>query len=166
MLIGGQSMIRALRMLAVAAILGAGSSAGVLGETGDPVVRFHSDDAEMAAAQSKARATLAQFWQAHEHPGSDESGFALKVAVPVSRSNIWMNDIERQDGKITGVVNNVPHDAKWLREGQRVAIREERISDWMFMRAGKIVGNETLRPILKRLPPPEAARLRAMLEEP
>ena len=77
-----------------------------------------------------------------------------------------MVDIERPGSWITGVPNNVPLDATWLLPGERTDIDANRISDWMFMRNGKIVGNFTLRPALKRMPPEEAARYRAMLEEP
>ncbi len=50
--------------------------------------------------------------------------------------------------------------------GERYSFKEADISDWMFMRNGKIVGNETMRPLLKRMPKAEAARYRAMLESP
>jgi uncharacterized protein YegJ (DUF2314 family) len=64
------------------------------------------------------------------------------------------------------VTGNAPEDATWMREGERVEIPEDRISDWMFMRNGKIVGNETMRPALKHMDPEEAAQYRAMYEGP
>jgi uncharacterized protein YegJ (DUF2314 family) len=158
-----------LRVIAVVTVLCAGPAAAVLAQEVAPVVNFQKGDPEMVAAQSKARATLSQFWQAHENPRPNEHGFSLKLAVPISRGDfehIWMSDIERQDGKITGIVNNIPRDATWLRTGQRIVIAEDRISDWMFRRGGKIVGNQTLRPALNRMPAQEAAHYRAMLEEP
>jgi uncharacterized protein YegJ (DUF2314 family) len=36
----------------------------------------------------------------------------------------------------------------------------------MFMRNGKLVGNETMRPLLKRMPKEQADRYRAMYETP
>jgi uncharacterized protein YegJ (DUF2314 family) len=126
-------------------------------------------DPEMAAAQSQARATLPRFWKALKNPEPGEEGFALKVAIPVGvdgTEQVWMVDIERPGSWITGVPNNLPRDATWLLPGQRTDIAENRISDWMFMRNGKIVGNFTLRPALRHMPPEEAARYRAMLEEP
>jgi uncharacterized protein YegJ (DUF2314 family) len=44
--------------------------------------------------------------------------------------------------------------------------KEADISDWMFMRNGKIVGGETIRPLLKSLPKANADALRAKLETP
>jgi uncharacterized protein YegJ (DUF2314 family) len=133
------------------------------------VIHVPNNDPEMAEAQAKARATLAQFWRAFDQPGANEGGFSLKVAVPYGANNsehIWFNNIERASGKMFGTVNNEPVHVKGLRRGQRLEIEDRKISDWMYLRAGKIVGNYTMRPLLKRLPPQEAARYRAMLAEP
>jgi uncharacterized protein YegJ (DUF2314 family) len=39
------------------------------------------------------------------------------------------------------------------------------MSDWMFMRDGKMHGNYTMRPLLKTMPAEQAAKLRSMLAE-
>ena len=69
-------------------------------------------------------------------------------------------------GKISAVINNVPRDVKTVRLGERIEVAYAQISDWMYMRAGKIVGNFTMRPLLKRMPPQDAARYRTMLADP
>jgi uncharacterized protein YegJ (DUF2314 family) len=128
-----------------------------------------SDDPEMIAAQAKARATLAEFWSKLERPGPGESDFALKVGLPVNataQEHIWVANIQRGGGKIFGRISNEPVDLKTVKRGQRIEIVEDQISDWTYLRDGKIVGNFTVRPILNRLPPQEAERYRAMLAEP
>jgi uncharacterized protein YegJ (DUF2314 family) len=40
------------------------------------------------------------------------------------------------------------------------------ISDWLYIRGGKMVGNRTLVPLLKTMPEKEAASYRKMLAEP
>jgi uncharacterized protein YegJ (DUF2314 family) len=132
-------------------------------------IKVPNRDSEMEDAKAKARATLPRFWARLERPGPGEEGFSLKVALPYSprdTEHIWTKDVERKDGRITGVINNRPRDVKTVRLGQRIEIKEDQISDWMFMRNGKMVGNYTLRPLLGRMPPADAARYRAMLEEP
>jgi uncharacterized protein YegJ (DUF2314 family) len=163
------SMLLFLPALGIALLLDAAALTGASGEERSPVIDFSNMDMEMAAAQAKARSTLPQFWRVFENPGLGEEGFSLKVAVPVrdnSSEHIWLVDIERSSARITGVVNNVPRDAKTLHAGERIDITEDHISDWMFLRAGKIVGNETMRPALKRMPKEEAARFREMMAEP
>ena len=158
-----------MRIVATVLALWLGLAAIAQAEDQSPVMDFANGDPEMAAAKAKARATLPEFWQAFDHPGPSEEGFALKLAVPIGPANtehIWMLDIKREGGKITGVTGNAPRDATWMREGERVEIPEDRISDWMFMRNGKMVGNETMRPALKHMDPEEAAQYRAMYERP
>jgi uncharacterized protein YegJ (DUF2314 family) len=132
-------------------------------------IKVPNEDQEMNEAKDRARASLDHFWQKLANPGPDETGFAIKVALPYDGNNtehIWTKDIERKDGKISAVINNVPRDVKTVRLGQRIEVADAQISDWMYMRAGKIVGNYTMRPLLKRMPPQDAARYRAMLADP
>ncbi len=128
-----------------------------------------SDDPEMTEAKSKARATLVEFWSKLANPGPGEGGFALKVALPINatdREHIWAINIERKNGKIFGVISNEPVDLKTIKRGQRIEIAENEISDWTYRRDGKIVGNFTMRPLLKRMPAKDAERYRAMLADP
>lgn len=131
--------------------------------------KLPNQDGEMESAKAQARAKLPYFWERFERPAPDEEGFALKVGLPYSprdTEHIWTRNIERKDGKITGIINNRPRDVKGVRLGQRIEIKEQQISDWMFIRRGKMVGNYTVRPVLKLMSPEDAARYRAMLEEP
>ena len=132
-------------------------------------IKVPNEDQEMNEARDKARGLLEHFWEKFTNPGPDDTGFAIKVALPHGRNNtesIWTKDIERKDGKISAVINNLPHDVKTVRLGERIEVADAQISDWMYMRAGKIVGNFTMRPLLKRMPPQDAARYRTMLADP
>mgnify|MGYP001254161510 CR=1 FL=1 len=74
--------------------------------------------------------------------------------------------IEVVEMVLTGTINNKPALVKSVRTGQTYEFTEDRISDWLFMRKGKMVGNETMRPLLARMPTEEADAYRAMLETP
>ena len=52
------------------------------------------------------------------------------------------------------------------RAGDLAEFREADISDWMFLRNGKIVGGETIRPMLKKMSKADADALRARMETP
>lgn len=161
-------MRKVLQSLALAVLLGLTASSATLGQD-HRYIKVPNEEPEMAEAKAKARATLDQFWEKLDKPGPEDQGFALKVSIPYGRNNtehIWTKDVERKDGKVFGVINNVPRDAKTIQLGQRIEIGDAQISDWMYMRAGKMVGNYTLRPLLKRMRPQDAARYRAMLADP
>lgn len=130
------------------------------------------DNEEMAEAIAKARATLPEFFSKLERPGPNEDGFALKVEIPAddgvaSHELFWLINIVRNaDGTLSGEINNDPNHTSRVKLGDRYAFGPADISDWLFMRNGKMVGNTTLRVLLKSMPPDEAARLRDLYEEP
>ena len=134
----------------------------------DKVVNVESDDPEMLAAIAKARETLSQFWQVFDKRGHGESDFSLKVKITDKRGteHFWATDIERRDGKTMGTINNDPNIVASVKLGDRVEIPEADISDWLYMQDGKMVGNETLRPLLKKMPAAEADKLKKMMANP
>jgi uncharacterized protein YegJ (DUF2314 family) len=128
-----------------------------------------ADDPEMTAAIASARETLPQFWQVFAKPEHGETNFALKVKITDSNGveHFWAVDIERRpDGKVMGTVNNDPDIVKNVKLGDRIEIPEANISDWLYVRDGKMVGNRTVRPLLKQMPPADAERIRKMLADP
>lgn len=162
-------MMKVLQSLALAGLLALGAAPLTATAQDSSYIRIPNEDPEMTGARAKARATLPQFWDKMAKPGPEENNFSLKVGFPFGTNNaehMWLKDIERRDGKLFGTINNVPRDVKTVRAGQRVEIDEMRISDWMYHRSGKIVGGHTIRPLIKRMPPADAARYRDMLAEP
>jgi uncharacterized protein YegJ (DUF2314 family) len=176
MMIRGYSMrlknvvLGAIASVAVLGIAMAIPSGGIRAEEHSPVVDVPNADPEMASAIAKARATLPVFWASYEAPKPSETGHSLKVRFPTGGNNgehIWMADVRKLgDGVYSGRFANSPRDLPGKRQGDLVEFREAAISDWMFLRNGKIVGGETIRPMLKSLPKADADALRARLETP
>jgi uncharacterized protein YegJ (DUF2314 family) len=73
---------------------------------------------------------------------------------------------EDRGRRLFGAFANAPRDLPGRKGGEVALFKEADISDWMFMRKGKIVGGETIRPLLKSLPKADADALRARLETP
>jgi uncharacterized protein YegJ (DUF2314 family) len=134
----------------------------------DEVVNVKSDDPEMVAAIAKAREALPQFWQVFDKRERGESDFSLKVKITDKRGteHFWATGIERRDGKMMGTISNDPNIVASVKLGDRVEISEADISDWLYMRDGKMVGNETLRPLLKMMPAAEAEKLKKIMADP
>jgi len=134
----------------------------------DRVINVEDDDKEMAAAMAKARTGLPAFWETFGNPTKGEEKFALKVRITDDKGaeHFWVNEIERKDGKVFGTINNDPDIVKNVRLGQRIKISEPDISDWLYMRKGKMIGNYTLRVLFKQMPAKEVEFYKKMLEEP
>ena len=149
----------ALALAAAAPMTASAQSNLVLVPDGDP---------EMATAVTKARASLPTFWKAFEHPDVGEEGFALKVAIKDGSDveHFWLLDIARNGDKLSGTINNDPGVVDNAQNGERYEFTVDQISHWLYLRNGKMVGNETMRPLLKRMPKAEAEGYRAMYETP
>jgi uncharacterized protein YegJ (DUF2314 family) len=122
----------------------------------------------MTAAIAKARETLPQFWQVFEKRERSETDFALKVQVtdPRGTEHFWATDIERRDGKTMGTINNDPNIVASVKLGDRIEIAEADISDWLYLRDGKMVGNRTLVPLFKTMPAKEVENYKRMMADP
>ena len=151
-------------------ILAIGPKPHVGAEDRSPVIDVRSADAEMNTAIARARGTLPTFWASYDAPKSSETGHSLKVRFANSTNNgehIWMADVKKiAAGRYSGRFANAPRYLPGKHAGDTVEFREADISDWMFLRNDKIVGGETLRPLLKSLSKPDADALRARLERP
>jgi uncharacterized protein YegJ (DUF2314 family) len=159
----------AAAIAAVLAVLGSPTGT-VMAQDRSPVIDLSSGNAEMNAAIAKGRATLPTFWASYEAPKPSETGHSLKVRFANPKNNgehIWMADVKKTaDGRYSGRFANAPRDLPGKKAGEVALFKEADISDWMFMRNGKIVGGETIRPLLKSLPKADADALRARLESP
>jgi uncharacterized protein YegJ (DUF2314 family) len=72
----------------------------------------------------------------------------------------------RDGGRYSARFADAPVHLPGKHLGDLVEFTEADISDWMFMRNGKIVGGETIKQLLKSMPRAEAAALRARMESP
>jgi len=139
-------------------------------EDHSPVIDVRTADPEMNAAISHARETLPAFWASYEAPKPSETQHSLKVRFPTHRNegeHIWMREVKKlPSGGYSGRFANQPRDLPGKRAGDLAEFKQADISDWMFMRNGKIVGGETIKPLLKSMPKADADALRARMEQP
>jgi uncharacterized protein YegJ (DUF2314 family) len=135
-----------------------------------PIVDVNAGNPEMNAAIARARATLPTFWASYDAPVASETGHSLKVrfAKPTSgHEHIWMAEVKKTaNGRYQAKFANVPRDLPGKKAGDVAEFGDADVSDWMFMRNGKIVGGETIRPMLKMMSKADADALRARLETP
>jgi len=135
----------------------------------DKTINVAADDPQMLEAFTKARESLPKFWSIQEDPKSGESDFALKVKVEDDNGveYFWLVDLSREkNGKIFGEIGNDPNTVKSVKIGERIEAQPENIVDWLYLKDGKIVGNYTVRPLLKLMPEAEAAEYKKKLAEP
>jgi uncharacterized protein YegJ (DUF2314 family) len=133
----------------------------------DQTVSVASDDPVMNAAIKKARGSVDAFWKKLATPAANEDGFAVKLAISddANVEHFWCTGIQESSGKRSCEINNDPELVTTVKIGQRVDIDPKIISDWMYMRDGKIVGGETIRAIIPKLPADQQEQYRALLAQ-
>lgn len=163
------AVLAAITGVTVVGLLTIGPAPEVAADDRSPIVDVRTTDPEMNTAIARARGTLPTFWTSYESPKPSETGHALKVRFSTRKGgeHIWIAEVKRlPGGAYSGLFANEPRDLPGKRAGDEVKFGEADISDWMFMRNGKIVGGETIKPTLKSLPKADADALRARMEQP
>ncbi len=98
-------------------------------------------------------------------PKNGETDFCLKVRV-VDGEDVeyfWCTDIKIEKGTVFGIIGNDAERVKTVRLGQRIAMKEADISDWLYIKAEKMIGNYTVRPLMKSMSKDEVEFLKAKL---
>lgn len=98
------------------------------------------DQAEMEAATQRARNEVDAFI-AELQAGTAES-FAVKA--PISENDqvehFWLTDVSFDGERFTGTINNDPGIVTHVKLGQPWSLGKTEISDWLYMRDGKMYG--------------------------
>ncbi|MCC9603735.1 DUF2314 domain-containing protein [Stieleria sp. JC731] len=128
----------------------------------DTLVEGGYDEAEMAAATERALAEVDTFI-ADLKSGRSEN-YAVKAPIEDNgvTEHFWLTEVTFADNEFTGTINNEPGMVSNVTIGQQYSLGKTEISDWMFIRDGKMHGNYTLRPLLATMPEADADQYRAM----
>jgi len=134
----------------------------------DSTISVSADDPEMNLAISRARESLSHFWQVFDTPTRGESDFALKVRIEDSGGveHFWVTDLRRADGKVYGLIGNDANTVTSVKLGDEIQVPDDDVTDWLYMRDGKMVGNFTVRPLFREMPADEVERVKSMLADP
>jgi uncharacterized protein YegJ (DUF2314 family) len=155
--------MRLLALLMAAALMAA-PVAACAQDAEDPsnIVEVAPEDVEIHAARETARQALPGFWARFDSdPVVRETGL-LKVVFPAkggSTEVMWVRELVRKNGVVTGLLDNVPTLDVGLVTDQPVTVDLSKVVDWGYVRDGKRWGFFTPRLMLKRLPTDQAAEL-------
>jgi uncharacterized protein YegJ (DUF2314 family) len=126
---------------------------------GDPAwcKTISDDDKAMDRAVTKARESLGFFLAALQAHKPDSTGFEVKKCCVDGDSveHVWIGNITWDGKMFHGRVDNAPLDVRNIKLGQRVTVAPEDVTDWMFVKDGKLMGAFTTRVFYSRLSPEE-----------
>ena len=138
------------------------------GDQASQVWGFKEDDAGMNIAIADARRNLPTFWKWLESGDPRLTAGGVKVALDTASGeleHIWVMQVQRSGGKISGRLANEPYDLPKLNRGSPVSFSEDRISDWMLVIDGRTYGSFTTRYMLDHADLDDEAQRRAELSD-
>jgi len=131
---------------------------------GEPLVTgFKAEDKEMNAAMRKARDTLPEFEKRLTQPPATQQHIGLKGRFEEDGEveHMWINEIEITPDGYRGKLGNHPVNITSIDEGSEVLVTREKVSDWLAIDDGKLVGGFTLRVQRERMSPEQRAEFDA-----
>jgi uncharacterized protein YegJ (DUF2314 family) len=136
----------------------AGRAAKTPGHPG--YVQVGDNDKAMARAVEHAQRSLGFFMAALHAKKPGDGTFEIKKAFVDGDKveHLWISEVTYDGKNFHGKINNRPLDVKNVHLGEPVTVAPREVSDWMFLKAGKMMGGYTTRVLYARLSPEEKAQ--------
>lgn len=119
-----------------------------------PVAYVADNDSRLREASRRAQQSLQSFVDALERPQPTQLNHAVKATFQDGKETeaIWLTAL-RFDGKeFHGTVSNEPVHLKNIHLGSKVTVEAAKVSDWMMVDNGRLVGGYTIRVVRDNLP--------------
>jgi uncharacterized protein YegJ (DUF2314 family) len=131
------------------------------GKSNDPVVMVDEQDPAMNAAIAKARATAAEFIDKLKGNDPQCSSFGVKKQFTDEHGteHFWLIDVSYDGKQFHGVVDNDPEIVHNVKIGEKTSVALSEISDWMYVKNGRLVGGYTIRVLYDKASPQERAEM-------
>lgn len=133
------------------AIRSAARGAASSNSSSGPIIR--DDDPSMRAAVTRAQNNVLHFEQHIARPGPGEKDFAVRMAV---RENdeveyFWLANTTWDGNVFRGEIDDEPDTVTTVHIWQKMLCAPTDISDWMYVKDGRLVGGETIRVVRDRM---------------
>ena len=114
--------------------------------------RVDDSDRAIERAVRNARHSLGFFVAVMKTKKPGDSGFEVKKAFVDGDKveHLWIGDLSFDGKNFHGRINNRPIDVHNVKLGQEVTVAPRAVSDWMFVKNGKLMGGYTTRVLYAR----------------
>jgi uncharacterized protein YegJ (DUF2314 family) len=118
------------------------------------------NDKAMDGAVTRAQKSLGFFIAAFKAKKAGDSSFEVKKGFVDGDKveHLWIDRLTWDGKNFRGRINNRPLDVKNVQMNETVIVAPRDVSDWMFVKGGKLIGGFTTRVLYKRLSAEDKAR--------
>lgn len=135
-------------------------------KNGDNRYETTNDDEEMNAAIQEAIRTYPLFEQAMQQPDTSLTDFAVKMKFAYSNDNNehkWVSNLHMIGGQLFGVLDRDPLHVEGIKSGDTLRVVRDDITDWMYVKNGKMQGGYTMKAIYNNMDEKEKKEFRESL---
>ena len=121
-----------------------------------PTIEVVQSDKEIERIADNARRALPIFFRNLNTPENGANNFYVKYPLssddgdvePKVREQVWLGDIRLKNNACYGTLANTARS----RGQKRVTIDMDKITDWMYIQDGKIIGGRSIKYLLEKIP--------------
>jgi uncharacterized protein YegJ (DUF2314 family) len=126
---------------------------------GPGYAKISDDDKQMDRAVENAQRTLGFFMAALHAKKDGDAVFEIKKGFIDSDKveHLWIKRVTYDGKNFHGQIDNRPEEVNNVHMGQRVTVAPQEVTDWMFLKDGKLIGGYTTRVLYARLSPEDKA---------
>jgi uncharacterized protein YegJ (DUF2314 family) len=112
---------------------------------------------EILQIAEDARNTLSGFFRQLARGGGADH-FCVKYPFTVDEDSgikteqVWLTGIHFKNGVYYGILANTPRHLGNLKKGDKITFSMDEITDWMYVRGGKITGGDSIKYLLEKIP--------------
>lgn len=128
-----------------------------------PVVSVRSGDQEMANAVEKARASLYAATERFLSGAIDNFSVKFPLSDGNATEHFWLSETSYQDGIFRGTIEDEAKSVTGVNPGDQFDVPYESVTDWTYLKDGKMHGNYSLRALLPRLSPEKATQYASVM---
>jgi uncharacterized protein YegJ (DUF2314 family) len=121
--------------------------------------KVSDDDKKMDRAVENAQRTLGFFMAALHAKKDGDTVFEIKKGFIDGDKveHLWIKRVTYDGKNFHGQIDNQPEEVNNVHPGQRVTVAPGDVTDWMFLKDGKLIGGYTTRVLYARLSPVDKA---------
>ena len=122
------------------------------------VIQAGQADEHIAQIAKDAQDTLPAFFRHLTRADSQEHHFCIKYPFMadydsgLDREQVWLTNIRFKNGTYYGTLANSPLHLHGMKKGDTVAFDTDKVTDWMYIRDGNIVGGYSIPCLLETIP--------------
>ena len=117
------------------------------------------NDKQMDRAVESAQRSLGFFMAALKAKKDGDTVFEIEKAFTDGDKveHLWIRRVSYDGKNFHGQIDNQPNEVKNVHDGERVTVAPAEVTDWMFLKDGKLIGGYSTRVFYSRLSPEDKA---------